>query len=105
MQSGFRIHIAHIVAWLYALDRQGRTAFELQQVECTLVIYWTFDGMDILDAVDSLDDVLKLKCYKAIAAVQRTLDLYGWAVCTRCADHAMRSCKTMVSAVQSAVTV
>jgi hypothetical protein len=33
--------------------------------------------MEILNAVDSLDDVLKLKCHKAIAAVQRTLDLYG----------------------------
>ncbi len=35
--------------------------------------------------LDTLDDVLRLKCHKAIAAVQRTLDLYG---CTACApDH------------------
>ena len=68
-------------ASLHALDRQVRTAFGLQQIECRLPNYWTFDGMEILDAVESLDDVLKLKCHKAIAAVQRTLDLYGCAAC------------------------
>lgn len=33
--------------------------------------------MDVIDAIDSMDDVLKLKCQKAIASIQRTLDLYG----------------------------
>lgn len=36
--------------------------------------------MDIFNAVDAMeDDVLKCKCHKAIAAIQRTLDLYGCA--------------------------
>lgn len=40
--------------------------------------------MEIDNAIDTLDDVLKLKCHKAIAVMQRTLDLYG---CTECSAH------------------
>ncbi len=58
--------------------------------------------MDIFNAVDAMeDDVLKSKCHKAIAAIQRTLDLYGCACVPpthALTHHANSACKlsTMV---------
>lgn len=59
-----------------------------------------FACMEIYQAIDTLDDVLKLKCHKAIAAIQRTLDLYGCAECG--ALCCSQSWKRIVSGIELA---